>query len=73
MTPVKTQGSCSDCYAFSATGAVEGAYYLSTGNLQSLSEQQLNDCSVNEGNEGCVGGLMDWAFAVCCAAAGGVW
>ena len=44
--PVKDQGSCGACYAFSAIGALEGAYLAKTGELLSFSEQQLIDCSV---------------------------
>ena len=60
VTPIKDQGSCGSCWAFSAAETIESTYAIwNNHNLNTLSEQELLDCSRYLGTNGCKGG---WHF-----------
>lgn len=62
VSPVKSQGSCTATYAFSAVGAIEGVSVIFYKTQQEYSVQQVIDCSQQYGNNGCVNGRMDFTF-----------
>ena len=55
VSPIKNQGSCGSCWAFSAVAVLE-SWALMKGKTVNLAEQQLVDCSKSYGNQGCNGG-----------------
>ena len=63
MHPVKDQGSCGSCWAFTSNTALEGTIAAKTGKSPvRISEQHLVDCSGATGNGGCNGGWMSSAW-----------
>jgi len=54
VTNVKDQGECGSCWAFSTTGVLEAQHANVSGNLVSLSEENIVDCVSDCG--GCGGG-----------------
>ena len=62
VSPVRNQGVCGSCWAFSTSGAVESSYSIFKGDNSYLSPQQLVDCSLSYGNNGCNGGKIDAAM-----------
>ena len=63
VNPVKDQGQCGSCWAFSTVASVENLIWRTKNKSVSLSEQELVDCAGGKyENEGCNGGLMDKAM-----------
>jgi len=70
VTPVKDQGQCGSCWAFSATEAIESQWFLAGNSLPTLAPQQIVDCDKGRGDEGCNGGDTVTAYAYIKAAGG---
>jgi len=62
VTEVKNEGTCGACWAFATAAAIEGAWSLSIGVLNSYSPQQILDCTAPYGNNGCNGGMIDSSY-----------
>ena len=58
---VKDQAICGSCWAFAATEAMQGAWYVATNESLSFSEQQLVDCAWDFFNNACEGGFVSTA------------
>jgi C1A family cysteine protease len=59
-TPVKNQGYCGSCWAFSAVEQIETDYWMASGNEAILSPQQVTSCDKTA--EGCNGGWTEHAY-----------
>jgi len=67
VTPIKNQGQCGSCWAFSATEAIESQMILGTGGkfAISLAPQQIASCTPSTGAygcQGCNGGFTEGAY-----------
>jgi len=62
VTPIKDQGQCGSCWAFSATEQLESQYFLTYGTLKELSPQQITSCTT--ACLGCNGGnpILAWDY-----------
>lgn len=60
VSAVRNQGTCGDCWAFSAIGALETAYCLKKGALSQFSDQQVTSCDTQ--SSGCSGGLPEYGL-----------
>lgn len=63
VTPIENQGACGSCYAFASTHNMESIYLIKSGKTFdeysiTLSEQQIIECTTEDGNKLCNGGHM---------------
>jgi hypothetical protein len=59
---VNNQAKCGSCYSFAATESIQSAWAIFKGELPQLSEEQIVQCSIPYGNEGCNGGDPDRSY-----------
>ena len=62
LTPIKDQGQCGSCWAFSASEQLESDYFIQYGTLKTVSPQQLTSCTT--ACLGCNGGnpIPAWQY-----------
>jgi C1A family cysteine protease len=72
VNPIKDQGKCGSCWAFSAVANMEAAWFKKTGKLVSLSEQEIVSCDTSFFDMGCMGGGPDTAFKFVIGHGGGM-
>ncbi|XP_041983703.1 cathepsin L-like [Aricia agestis] len=59
---LEEQYHCGACYAFAITHALQAQVYKHHGDWRELSPQQIVDCSLPDGNQGCNGGSLEAAL-----------
>jgi len=59
VTPVRDQGNCGSCWAFSSVGVLESVNKIKGNNTADLDLSEQIVVSCDTGNEGCNGGYMD--------------
>ena len=73
VTPVKNQGYCRGCWAFSTIESVESAMAIRTGRLEELSPSMVIDCAPKGPfTGGCGGSSIPWAFDYLASVGGGI-
>jgi len=74
VTPVKDQGQCGSCWAFSVVENIESIWMIAKGingaQMTPLSEQEIVDCDTNGQDSGCNGGDPPTAYAYVITAGG---